>query len=702
MAKTFQDLLNEGQAKVLGIVSIVPMDDWNTDTQYQKLNLVRHNGAAYLAKGGSKNVEPGVTQDWQSSWMLVYLDGILSPDGTYPNLTAGRVMHALAWGNKNYDGSSAQTITAADLGLADVYKPQGSVTFANLPATPNESNYGYVWNITNDFTTDSRFIEGAGKSYSAGTNVGVIEQDGAYYYDIFGAFVDLSNYATVASLNAEITRAKAAEQANATAAANAQTTANSKYTKPSSGIPKSDLAQSVQDSLDKADSALQSAPVTSVNGETGAVSLSASDVGAATSAQGAKADQAATDIANIKNGTTVVGTAETAGTAEVANALYGEDIPSSSDLNNFRPSKSEQLRYYKCTSMAVAQTLTNCPVTVPFSMIAGAPQVTGGRFVQLILAIGGGMLYSRYCDNNVWSSWREIVNSNGSYPTLGAGHLPNNYIYTGGSSDPRWYKIATISNAPNLAAASLLLSINGIFATQDNQYGAETGQIEFDAANASGTYSCSATLNYGNINPNNVCVVQNGSTAELYYHFDSNYQSILVTVMSFYGGSTASYELTDVGVSAAPSNAIYAVNRNVAAKGITPATGSDSDDVATTEWVNNALPHLYLHRITVTANGTVGAARFMWFSTSSAAYTLTSLCGLIYLNYSTNAGRIIPATGSWSGDSTRYYMTTYFQVTSATTAIVYGIARYISGNNLSYTSGTADVESISDTVTQLF
>lgn len=282
MAKTFQDLLNEGQAKVLGIVSIVPMDDWNTDTQYQKLNLVRHNGAAYLAKGGSKNVEPGVTQDWQSSWMLVYLDGILSPDGTYPNLTAGRVMHALAWGNKNYDGSSTQTITAADLGLADVYKPQGSIAFASLPATPNESNYGYVWNITNDFTTDSRFIEGAGKKYSAGTNVGVIEQDSAYYYDIFGAFVDLSNYATIEALNSEITRAKAAEKANATAASNAQSTANSKYTKPSSGIPKSDLAQSVQDSLNNADSALQAAPVTSVNNKTGAVNLTAKDVGAAT------------------------------------------------------------------------------------------------------------------------------------------------------------------------------------------------------------------------------------------------------------------------------------------------------------------------------------------------------------------------------------------------------------------------------------
>lgn len=52
------------------------------------------------------------------------------------------------------------------------------------------------------------------------------------------------------------------------------------YAKPSGGIPKTDLTASVQTSLNKADTALQSAPVTSVNSKTGAVSLSASDVGA--------------------------------------------------------------------------------------------------------------------------------------------------------------------------------------------------------------------------------------------------------------------------------------------------------------------------------------------------------------------------------------------------------------------------------------
>ena len=54
------------------------------------------------------------------------------------------------------------------------------------------------------------------------------------------------------------------------------------YELPSGGIPKTDLAAAVQTSLGKADTALQSAPVQSVNGKTGAVVLSASDVGAGT------------------------------------------------------------------------------------------------------------------------------------------------------------------------------------------------------------------------------------------------------------------------------------------------------------------------------------------------------------------------------------------------------------------------------------
>ena len=53
------------------------------------------------------------------------------------------------------------------------------------------------------------------------------------------------------------------------------------YVKPAIGIPKTDLASDVQTSLGKADTALQTAPVTSVNGATGAVVIANATTSAA-------------------------------------------------------------------------------------------------------------------------------------------------------------------------------------------------------------------------------------------------------------------------------------------------------------------------------------------------------------------------------------------------------------------------------------
>jgi len=77
------------------------------------------------------------------------------------------------------------------------------------------------------------------------------------------------------------------------------------YTKPSGGIPKTDLASAVQTSLGKADTALQSAPVTSVNTKTGAVTLTASDVGAASSTVPVVAKTAAYTLALTDAGSAV-------------------------------------------------------------------------------------------------------------------------------------------------------------------------------------------------------------------------------------------------------------------------------------------------------------------------------------------------------------------------------------------------------------
>ena len=58
--------------------------------------------------------------------------------------------------------------------LGGAYIAKGSVAFASLPATPTEAQAGFVYNISDDFTTDSRFVEGSGKDYPAGTNVVIV------------------------------------------------------------------------------------------------------------------------------------------------------------------------------------------------------------------------------------------------------------------------------------------------------------------------------------------------------------------------------------------------------------------------------------------------------------------------------------------------------------------------------------------------
>lgn len=102
-------------------------------------------------------------------------------------------------------GDAAQSASAAAAsanraqeivnGIGSVYKPVGSIAFSALPAAPAAAQQGYVYNMTDAFTTDARFVEGAGKEYPAGTNVAVVLNGSAYMYDALSGNVDLSNYA---------------------------------------------------------------------------------------------------------------------------------------------------------------------------------------------------------------------------------------------------------------------------------------------------------------------------------------------------------------------------------------------------------------------------------------------------------------------------------------------------------------------------
>lgn len=139
-------------------------------------------------------------------------------------------------------------------GFGGVYTPKGSIAYASLPATPSESVSGFVWNILDSFTTDSRFVEGAGKLISAGANVACILDGSNYKYDILSGFTDLSSYATKTYVTDVVSSEASARMSADT---NLQSNIDAKYTKPATGIPSTDLATSIQTSLSKANSAYQ-------------------------------------------------------------------------------------------------------------------------------------------------------------------------------------------------------------------------------------------------------------------------------------------------------------------------------------------------------------------------------------------------------------------------------------------------------------
>lgn len=90
--------------------------------------------------------------------------------------------------------------------IGSVYKPVGSVNFADLPKTPSKAELGNVYNVNDAFDADARFVTAeVGKHFPAGTNVAVIVEDDTYYLDALSGAVDLTNYYTKTETDQQIT-----------------------------------------------------------------------------------------------------------------------------------------------------------------------------------------------------------------------------------------------------------------------------------------------------------------------------------------------------------------------------------------------------------------------------------------------------------------------------------------------------------------
>lgn len=80
--------------------------------------------------------------------------------------------------------------TAVKAAVAGAYKVKGSIAFADLDLA--SAAEGYMYNITDTFTTTDNFVEGAGVQYPAGTNVAAVMVGDALKWDAMGGIYDFS------------------------------------------------------------------------------------------------------------------------------------------------------------------------------------------------------------------------------------------------------------------------------------------------------------------------------------------------------------------------------------------------------------------------------------------------------------------------------------------------------------------------------
>ncbi|MBQ9526254.1 MAG: hypothetical protein IJR68_01475 [Fretibacterium sp.] len=94
--------------------------------------------------------------------------------------------------------TQTQVEEAISAAVSGALQPAGSIAFAALPALA-KANCNKIYNITDAFTTTADFVEGASKSYPAGTNVAIINvgtaQTPSYKYDTYTGTFDFSGFA---------------------------------------------------------------------------------------------------------------------------------------------------------------------------------------------------------------------------------------------------------------------------------------------------------------------------------------------------------------------------------------------------------------------------------------------------------------------------------------------------------------------------
>ena len=233
-----------------------------TLSEDNELTFNSNEGTAVATRSDSTALTNGHLLQWDGTRNII-VDGGAKPTAL-PN------PHALTLGRKVYNGSSAVTLLASDINAEPAFAKNTAFNknFGTTAGTVAQGN-------------DSRITGAVQSATFAGTA-----------FTKTGTTIEITQTAARTALGLG---SAAYTNSNAYATSAQGKKADSAYQKPSAGIPATDLAQGVRDSLALADSALQSVPDATAT-QKGVATLGASG-GAAR--YGQKSDVGLSNVANV-------------------------------------------------------------------------------------------------------------------------------------------------------------------------------------------------------------------------------------------------------------------------------------------------------------------------------------------------------------------------------------------------------------------
>lgn len=251
--------------QILGKVGVVPKGEYNNATTYQKLDIVLYNGQSYMAKTTTTGNLPTDIIYWQ----LLVEKGQDGDDGYTP---VKGVDYYTATEQAEIENNIRQIleteipdvsnfITASVNNLVNYYLKSETYNKTEVDGLIRAVKTGIfqsvsVLPVASIDTMNIIYLVPSTdpKTQNIKEEYITIEDNGTYSWEHIGSTaISLAGYATETWVNAQIsdflTNTEIQQLIN--------TAVNTKYTKPSTGIPKADLASGVQTSLEKADTALQ-------------------------------------------------------------------------------------------------------------------------------------------------------------------------------------------------------------------------------------------------------------------------------------------------------------------------------------------------------------------------------------------------------------------------------------------------------------